>query len=97
MKNLSTVDLSSLAPAWATVNDSTDLILLSITFSNILRMLFVNDIPLLLSNSSLSGFPSSMLVVFDLFHDIGIVSFSNILLNVWDKDFVNSLPPYFMN
>ena len=60
-------------------------------------MLFVKDIPLLLSNSSLSGFPLPMLVVFDLFHGIGIVSFSNILLNVWDNDFVNSPPPYFMN
>ena len=59
-------------------------------------MLFANDIPLLLSNNSWSGFPLSMLVVFDLFHNIGIASFSNILLNIWDKDFVNSPPPYFM-
>ena len=54
-------------------------------------------IPLLFFNSSLSGFPLSMLMVFDLFHEIGIVSFSNILLNVWDNAFVNLPPPYFMN
>ena len=97
MNNWSTDDLPSLAPAWASVNDSADLILLFITFSNILHILFVNDILLLFSNSSLSGFPLSMLMVFDLFHEIGIVSFSNILLNVWDNAFVDSLPPYFMN
>ena len=77
--------------------DSTNLILLFITFSNILHTLFVNDIPILFSNSSLSDFPLSMLMVFDLFHEIGIVSFSNILLNVWDNAFVNLPPPYFMN
>lgn len=38
-----------------------------------------------------------MLLTFDLFHDIVIVSFSNVLLNVWDNDFVKSSPPYFVN
>ena len=92
MNNWSTDCLPSLAPARASVNDSADLILLFITFSNILHILFVHDILLLFSNISLSDFPLSMLMVFDLFHEIGIVSFSNILLNFWDNDFANSSP-----
>ena len=97
MNNWLTDDLPFLAVTWASVNDSTDLVRLLITFSNILHILFVIDIPLLLSNSSLSDFLLSMLVVFNLFHDIGTVLFSNILLNVWDNDFVYSPPWYFMS
>ena len=38
-----------------------------------------------------------MLLAFDLFHDVVMVSFSNVLLNVWDNDLVISPLPYFMN
>ena len=30
-------------------------------------------------------------------HEIGIVLFLNILLNIWHNAFVNFRPPYFMN
>ena len=69
MNNWSTDDLPFLAPAWGSVNDSADLILLFITFSIFLRILFVNDISLLFSNSFFSGFPLSMLMVSNFSHD----------------------------
>ena len=71
INNQSILDLSLLALACASAVDNTLLTRLCYTFSYSSHILLLSDIPLLLHNKSLSGFPLSILNVVGLFHDCG--------------------------
>ena len=74
------LQLFSLGPVWASVNCRVPFILVFITLSNSLQMLFDKDIPFLFDKIYLFFLPLSIFISIDLSHDCGICSWLKISL-----------------